>query len=333
MSLRSAKPPILILGKMRSAFELRQLVLVLQTLWRGRGFILRPLPPPCILGYEVAGIVESLGSKVQGLSVGDRVVAMTLFGGHADKVCVPGDCVLKIPSNISFESAAALPVNYLAARQMLVQRAALRPSETVLVHRAAGGVGLAILQICQTIGGVRVIGTASAPKHELLRQNGCAYPLDYRTVDYVSEVRHITNGQGVDVVFDSLGGPDWKRGYNLLRPNGRLIAFGFGNLETGGKRNFFHILGQMIGMPWFTPLKLMTDSRTISGIDLGKIWGAPLRDDLKELVQLCQDGRINPIIDSIYPFDRVAEAYQRMEERKNIGKIILTPDSAHTRAS
>jgi NADPH:quinone reductase and related Zn-dependent oxidoreductases len=282
--------------------------------------------PPCVLGYEVSGTIDQIGHQVKEFSVGDRVVAMTPFGGHADAVCVNSNRVVKLTSEVSFEAAASLPINYLTAQQLLMRMANVQPGETILVHMAAGGVGLALLQLSQMIGGIHVIGTASASKHEIIRQNGCEYPIDYRNKDYVSEVRRITNGKGVDAVFDALGGVDWKRGYNLLRPSGRLLAYGFANLNNGGKRNLLRIARQLMSMPRVNPLKLMAKNRTVAGLTLSGLQAEPLMKDLKTLVEFCRTGTLKPVIDSRYPFSRVAEAHQRMEQRKNIGKILLTPD-------
>lgn len=282
--------------------------------------------PPCVLGYEVSGVVDRMGSGVQGFAAGDRVVALTKFGGHADVVCAAAAFVLKLPDAVSFETAAALPVNYLTAHYMIGRVANLRPGDSLLLHMAAGGVGLAVLQLCRIIGGIRVIGTASASKHDILRLNGCEHPVDYRTQDYSVEVARITGGAGVDAVFDALGGKDWKRGYKLLRPGGRLVAYGFSNLDTGGKRNFLHILWQLAAMPRFTPLKLLTENRIVAGVSLSDLWGEPLMGELLELVQLSQQGKIRPVIDAKFPFSKVAEAHQRIEQRKNVGKVLLVPD-------
>jgi NADPH:quinone reductase-like Zn-dependent oxidoreductase len=282
--------------------------------------------PPCVLGYEVSGTIDQVGPQVQGFSVGDRVVAMTPFGGHADTVCVTSNRVVKLTNEVSFEAAASLPINYLTAQQLLMRMANVQPGETILVHMAAGGVGLALLQLSQMIGGIHVIGTASASKHEIIRQNGCEYPIDYRTKDYVSEVRRITNGKGVDAVFDALGGVDWKRGYNLLRPSGRLLAYGFANLNSGGKRRLFHIARQLLSMPRVNPLKLMAENRTIAGLTISGLPAEPLMKDLKTLVEFCQAGTLKPVVDSRFHFSQIAQAHQRMEQRKNIGKILLTPD-------
>ena len=250
------------------------------------GFYPAAPKPPCVLGYEVSGTVDQTGVGVEGLAPGDRVVAMTKFGGHADIVCVSARSAIKLPDQISFETAAALPVNYLTAGLMARRVAGVRPGDTVLVHAAAGGVGQALLQVCRIIGGVRVIGTASASKHDMLRRNGCAEAIDYRTRDYVGEVRRLTNGEGVDVVFDCLGGADWKRGYNLLRSGGRLVAYGFANIQSGGARRLLPALVQLARMPRFSPLKLMTDNKSVSGVTISHMWGDPLLPDLAEAVRL-----------------------------------------------
>lgn len=289
------------------------------------GFYPAAPKPPCVLGYEVAGIVDQTGAGAEGFSPGDRVVAMTKFGGQADTVCVSAHCAAKLPDGVSFETAAALPVNYLTAGHMARRVAGVRPGETVLVHAAAGGVGQALLQFCQIIGGVRVIGTASASKHDVLRQNGCAEAIDYRSQDYVKEVLRLTGGRGVDVVFDSLGGADWKRGYRLLCSGGRLVVYGFANIQSGGARRLPSALAQLARMPWFTPLRLMTDNRSVCGVTLSDMWGEPLLAELAGAVRLCAEGRLRPQIDSTFPFARAADAHRRLESRQTTGKVVLTP--------
>ena len=137
---------------------------------------------------------------------------------------------------------------------MLFRVANLRPGARVLVHMAAGGVGLAVLQLCRTVPDVVTFGTASAAKHGVLREEGCTHPIDYRTEDYVARVRELTGGEGVDLVLDALGGRDWKRGLRLLRPVGQLIAYGFANLSAGERRSVRRLVGQLIGVPLLTPL-------------------------------------------------------------------------------
>jgi NADPH:quinone reductase-like Zn-dependent oxidoreductase len=283
--------------------------------------------PPCVVGYEVAGVVEALGPGANGPQVGRRVMALVRFGGHADVVCAPAEQVLEIPDGMSFEEAAALPVNYLTAYHMLFRVANLRPGERVLVHMAAGGVGIAVLQLCATVDGVTTFGTASAAKHEVLRAEGCTHPIDYRSVDYVTEVRRLTGGEGVDIVLDPLGGRDWKKGMSLLRPVGRLVAYGFANLATGERRNLFGLARQAVGVPVLTPLGLMNRNRSVSGVNIGHLWGqvSMLREELDALLALWRAGQIKPRIDAVIPFAEAARAHQRITERRNVGKVVLVP--------
>ncbi|WP_433381543.1 synaptic vesicle VAT-1 family membrane protein [Actinoplanes sp. CA-142083] len=282
---------------------------------------------PCVVGYEVAGVVDALGEGATGLEVGQRVLALVRFGGHAEMVCAPVERVLPIPHDLSFTDAAALPVNYLTAFHMLFRVAYLRPGARVLVHMAAGGVGLAVLQLCRTVPEVVTFGTASAAKHEVLREEGCTHPIDYRTEDYVARVRELTGGEGVDLVLDALGGRDWKRGLGLLRPVGHLIAYGFANLAGGEKRSLRRLAGQFTGVPVLSPFGLMNRNRTVSGVNLGHLWDRSdlLREELAALLDLWGTGAVRPRVDGVYPFDRAAEAHRRIGERRNVGKVILVP--------
>jgi len=282
---------------------------------------------PCVVGYEVAGVVDALGDGAEGHPMGARVLALTHFGGHADVVCVPAEQVFAIPGDKSFEEAAALPVNYLTAYHLLFRAAGIRPGERVLVHMAAGGTGLAVLQLCRTVGDVEVFGTASAAKHETLRAEGCAHPIDYRAVDYAAEVRRLTGGEGVDVVLDPLGGKDWRKGMKLLRPCGRLVAYGFANLASGQRRRHAHVLSQVAGIPLLTPLQLMNHNRSVSGVNIGRLWSemAILRQEFQAVLELWAAGRIEPRIDRSYSFAEAAGAHRRILQRQNTGKIVLIP--------
>jgi synaptic vesicle membrane protein VAT-1 len=283
--------------------------------------------PPCVVGYEVAGVVDALGPGAAGHAAGGRVLALVHFGGHADVVCVPAEQVFGIPDGMSFEEAAAIPLNYLTAYHLLFRVACIRPGERVLVHMAAGGVGIAVLQLCRTAGDMVTFGTASAAKHEVLRAEGCTHPIDYHAVDYAAEVRRLTGGEGVDVVLDPLGGRDWRKGLKLLRPCGRLVAFGFANLASGQRRNPAHVAAQALGVPLLTPLQLMTHNRTLSGVNLGHLWEetAILREELHAVLALWSAGSLQPRIDTVFPFTEAAAAHRRILQRQNTGKIVLTP--------
>jgi NADPH:quinone reductase-like Zn-dependent oxidoreductase len=283
--------------------------------------------PPCVLGYEAAGEVDALGPGVDGPAVGTPVVALTRFGGHADVVCVPVAQVLPMPDGMDFETAAAIPVNYLTAYHMLFRVANLQPGARVLVHMAAGGVGIAVLQLCATIPGVETFGTASAGKHGILRDEGCTHPIDYRSTDYAEKVRELTGGAGVDVVLDPLGGRDWATGLSLLHPVGHLVAYGFANIASGERRNPLRLIGQGLRIPRFTPLGLMSSNRSISGVNIGHLWTetALLRTELSAVLALWQERKIRPRIDSVHAFTAVAAAHARITGRHNIGKVILVP--------
>jgi synaptic vesicle membrane protein VAT-1 len=282
---------------------------------------------PAVLGYEAAGVIDAVGEGADAWTAGERVVALTHFGGHSDVLTVPAGQVLPIPDGKDFEEAAALPVNYLTAYHMLFRTAHVQPGERVLVHMAAGGVGTAVLQLCRTVSGVETFGTASAAKHEAIVREGCTHPIDYRSKDYAAEIRQLTGGEGVDVVLDPLGGGDWRKGLKLLRPCGRLVAFGFANLTSGQRRRPAHIARQIASTPLLTPLQLMNANKTVSGVNMGRLFHRTdlLGQELMEVLTLWTAGEITPRLDATYPFAEAAQAHRRILAHGNTGKIVLIP--------
>jgi NADPH:quinone reductase-like Zn-dependent oxidoreductase len=282
---------------------------------------------PAVMGYECAGVIDRVGASVSGLAAGDRVVACPRFGGHADTVCLKAAYVFRIADALSFELAAALPVAYMTAYHMLFNVARIRAGDHVLIHMAAGGVGTAALQLCRTLEGVTTYGTASARKHDYIRQHGCTHAIDYRGLDYVAEIRRLTQGRGVDSIFDALGGKDWKKGYEILRPGGLLVAFGFANMNTGGKRRVMHMLSEATKIPFYTPLKMMGDNRGVAGVNLGHLFGEVelLRGALEQVLALQAQGKLAPHIHASYPFEHAAEAHRALESGESLGKIVLVP--------
>jgi len=284
--------------------------------------------PPCVVGYEGAGVVDAVGDGVVSPELGDRVLYLTRFGGHASAVCVPAAQAVPIPDGMSFEQAAALPVNYITAYHMLFEVARIRPGEHVLIHMAAGGVGTAALQLCRTVEGVVTYGTASAGKHDHVRGQGCVHAIDYHTTDYAEEVRRLTDGRGVHVVLDALGAGDWRKGYELLRPAGMLVCFGMANVNKGGKRRIFHVLGQLARVPRWSGMKLLDDNRAVAGVNIGHLWHEQqlLLGEVQALLRLFEEGAIAPHVHGTYPFERAADAFGELEYGRNIGKVLLTPD-------
>jgi NADPH:quinone reductase-like Zn-dependent oxidoreductase len=282
---------------------------------------------PAVVGFEVAGIVDAAGPGVALPSPGDRVLAFVRFGGQAEKVVLPAEQAVPMPAEMTFEQGAALPVNYLTAHHALFRVGALARGRSVLVHMAAGGVGIAALQLCRTVPGVTVFGTASAAKHEVLREEGCQHPIDYRTLDYAAEVRRLTGGRGVDLVLDALGGADWRKGYGLLRPGGTLVACGFSNLATGPRRSLLVASRQLLSVPRFSPLALMEDNRGVAGVNLGHLWGEPemVMAEIEALLGLFREGRIRPRIDSTFRLEDAGAAHERLQGRASVGKVLLVP--------
>jgi NADPH:quinone reductase-like Zn-dependent oxidoreductase len=180
---------------------------------------------PCVMGYEVSGVIEDVGSEVDRSLIGKSVIAMTRFNGQAELVTVSAQQVFPKPEQLTFEEAAAIPVNYLTAWALLVVMGGLRKDETVLIHNAGGGVGLAALDIAKHLG-ARTFGTASASKHEFLKQRGLDHAIDYRNQDWLPVLLNLTDERGVELIIDPLGGSSWKKSYRALRSTGRMGVFG-----------------------------------------------------------------------------------------------------------
>jgi NADPH:quinone reductase-like Zn-dependent oxidoreductase len=279
---------------------------------------------PCVVGYEVAGTVDEVGAGVGDVHVGDTVLALTRFGGYAEIVAVPAAQVVRVPDGMSVEEAAALPVNYLTAILMLEIFAHVRPGERVLVHGAAGGVGLAAVQL-SLLNGAEVIGTASASKHPTLREAGVRHVIDYHREDFEPAVRQATGGRGVDVVLDPIGGEHLRRSYRVLAPLGRLVAFGFSAAAPGTSRSVVAAAWQLLRMPRFSPTALMNDNRAVMGVNLGHLWeqGALLRGQLDKLVGYYRAGRIRPTVGRTFPLVEAAAAHAYIQGRQNVGKVVL----------
>ncbi|XP_023124078.2 synaptic vesicle membrane protein VAT-1 homolog [Amphiprion ocellaris] len=293
----------------------------------GRQGLYELLPaPPVTMGMEGSGVIEAVGEDVKDRKVGDRVIALSRSGMWQELVVVPAERTFVMPDEMSFEEGAALPVNYMTAYMMLFELANLRPGKSVLIHMAAGGVGIAATQLCQTVQDVTVFGTASASKHETIAQGGVTHPIDYRTKDYVEEIRKISP-KGVDIVLDPLGGSDTQKGFSLLKPMGMLIVFGAANCVTGQKKNLLAMAKTWYNQLSLNTLKLMQANKAVCGFHLGYVTDEQLFSrTMMKLLELYRQGKIKPHIDSRYHFEEVTDAMKRMHERQNIGKVILLPE-------
>ena len=283
---------------------------------------------PFVPGYEVAGIVDLIGQGVPDIQEGDSVFAITQFGGYSDIVCVPHKQVFKRLEWMTTEDATALPVNYLTAYMMLVVMGSLHAGEKVLIHGAAEGVGLAALDICRIIG-AETFGTASPQKHDFLTERGLTHPIDYRNRDYERVINNLTAGKGVHIVLDSLGGVHWPKNYRLLMPTGRLIHFGINSVVQGKQRSWLKMMRQMVMLPFYSPLKLMNDNKSVMGVNLARLWDHTdlPRAWMKQLMSWYDEAIFRPHIDRIFPFEQAAAAHHYLQDRKNIGKVILKIDN------
>lgn len=281
---------------------------------------------PYVPGYEISGKVELVGQGVPNLREGDAVFGLTHFGGYADVVCVPYKQLFKRLDWMSAEDGAALPLTYLTAYMMLIVMGSLHAGQKVLFHGAAGGVGLALLDICRILG-AETFGTASPEKHEYLLSHGLTYAIDYRNQDYERVVMDLTGGKGVHMVLDPLGGIHWPKNYRLLMPSGRLIHFGASSLATGKRRSWWSLFRGMVMLPFYTPLKLMNDNKAIIGVNLGQMWEQAeiMRPWMKQIVAWYDEALFRPKIDRTFAFSEAAAAHHYLQDRKNIGKVLLLP--------
>lgn len=280
--------------------------------------------PPVVVGYEVAGVVDAVGAGVTNPQEGDRVVALTRFGGYSDCVVVPATQAYRFPDRLSDAEAAAVPVTYLTAALALYRMAAITAGETVLVHNAGGGLGIAATQLAR-LRRATVIGTASVGKHDALRSFGVDHVIDYRNGNVEAEVKRLTKGRGVDVVLDPIGGPSFGASYRMLAPLGRLVMLGISSM-SGEKRRAWRVLRAWWAMKSFEPLSMINRNRGVFGLNVGHLWEE--RRQLQPLMDLIMAElgaeRLVPVVARTFPLERVADAHRFIQDRSNIGKVVLT---------
>ncbi len=282
-------------------------------------------PLPAVVGYEVAGIADAIGEDVTDVHVGDRVLALTRFGGYSSSVVVPASQAFRVPTNLSDVEAAALPVNYLTALIALYRLANVRPHETVVVYGAGGGVGIAATQLAKLQHAV-VIGTASTMKVEAIRGFGVDHAIDHRRQDVFDEIRRLTGGRGADVILDPIGGRHFAQSYDVLAPLGRLVIYGASMLASGERRHLWTVVKTLIGMPTFKPLSLMNHNRAVLGLNLGRLWNeaGQLRSAMGLILEHVIAGQLRPVIAKTFSLEHAADAQRYLQSRQNIGKVVLT---------
>lgn len=287
--------------------------------------------PPCVMGYEVAGTVESVGDGASDFAVGDRVMAGTRFGGQAELVTVPEVQVLSLPERLSFEQGAAFPVNYGTAYAALIVMGSLREGNRLLIHAAAGGVGIAATQIAKNAG-AEIFGTASPSKHDAIRAQGVKHAIDYRNQDFEQETMRLSGGEGVDLIIDALGPTSFRKDYRLLRPGGRMVMYGLSEITGESGRNIPAALKGLAKMPlatipWWKSLALMNENKGVFGLNMLKWWEreGSLDRVTEPLMADLEAGRLEPVVAEAFPFEQAGDAHKFIAERRNVGKVVLFP--------
>ena len=269
-------------------------------------------PFPFIPGAEIGGVVRAVGEGVEGFAVGDRVFASNGLGGFGEVALSPASATYPLPDGMSFAEGAAIPIVYPTSYAGLVFRGQLAAGETLLVHAAAGGVGVAAVQIGKALG-ARVIATAGSPgKLAIARENGADEGIDYSREDFVERVMELTDGRGADVIYDSVGGDVFDRSLKCIAWEGRLVVIGF----ASGR------------IPEVKANRILLKNIAVTGLH----WGAHVAKDPEKVRQtfdalfaLHAEGKIKPVIYKTYGLDEVAVALQDLASRKTYGKVIIEP--------
>jgi NADPH:quinone reductase-like Zn-dependent oxidoreductase len=278
---------------------------------------------PFIPGFETSGEVLALGEGVNGFRIGQRVLAYHRSGGYAERVAAPAGNVLAIPDSLGSQSAVVLPLNYGTAYVALYHTGLVEPGMRLYLHAAAGGVGLAAIDLARRAG-LEIVGAASSHfKRERLQAEGVKHVVDSRRarVDRVARSLY-GKDSGFDIVIDSVGGPSIGQGIRALRPGGRLVSCGVARIS---KRGILGALGYLLSTPRINTLRLLQKSRGFYGLNLAPLIREPARARriMEELIRLTAAGEIHPEAGRVMPLAEAAAAHHLLERRRNVGKIVL----------
>ncbi|MBC7545852.1 MAG: zinc-binding dehydrogenase [Candidatus Sericytochromatia bacterium] len=277
-------------------------------------------------GYEVSGIVDAVGPGVTAFAPGDRVMGMTKFHGYASRVVTTENHLMAIPEGWDFVRAAAVPVVYLTAYTALIRQARVQRGDRVLIHAAAGGVGVAAIQIARHAG-ARIAGSCgSQAKVDFLRELGVEWPINYNTEPFDDFVRRELGA--VDIILDAQGGDTTARGLKILEVAGRLVLYGIASSATERGRNPLTLLKTIFPLLKANPITLMAKNTGVFGLNMLNTWDDKpgLKMGFAWLQAAMASGVVDPVIDATFPLAKAAEAQGRLENRSNIGKVVLTVD-------
>jgi len=280
--------------------------------------------PGSVLGGEVSGIIDKLGKDVKGLSIGDKVMGLSLSGSYSSHVCIDESSIIPLPDNFKLDEAAAFPVAYITAYMMIFDMGNLQDGDTFLIHGAGGGVGTAAVQLAKTKN-IKIVGTSSSWKHDELIKMGVDKCIDYNTDNTEKEIMDFTNGRGVDLVIDPIGAKNWKLSYRSLAKMGKLIIYGDQNLVKGDKLKPIVAMKEMYSMPKYRPMDLMSNNKTVMGYHLGRFKGHEwkVKRSIENLVKLVNEKDLHPIVDCSFSYKDTPKAHRYIQNRKNFGKVLL----------
>ena len=277
--------------------------------------------PPFVPGYDWFGVVDAIGNGVTDLQVGQPVADMPVIGGYTQYLCVAADRVVPAPKGLDPAEAVAMILSYTTAYQMLTRLKDLEPGMSCLVHAAGGAVGTALLELGALMG-LRMFGTASPGKHDLVRRFGAA-PIDYRSDDFEAVIKRETDGEGVDIVLDTIGGANWARSYRCLKRGGLLVGFGALQVTTGEEKlpSLLWGFARLLGL-W----KLLPDGRGSTFYNIQtrreKLPGE-FRDDVVALFELLAKDKLHPAIADTAPLADAADVHRRIDRAEIAGKVVL----------
>jgi NADPH2:quinone reductase len=268
-----------------------------------------PRTYPFVVGWDIAGEIESVGSRVQDRKVGERVVCLVSQGAYAELATAPGTAAVPIPDGVSFDEAGALPVTYLVSWYSLRKRAFVEPGEVVLITAGTSGIGVAAIQIAKNMGGTVITTVSSDEKAEFCRGLGADVAINYNSQDLTQEVRNVVGDKGVDVVLEVVGGDTFNKCVDLLSFTGRMVVLGSTSGQTAtldATTTFF--LGKRCRIEGFLVL-IQPD----------------IPQELAKLLHEVSRGAVKAVIDKVFPLSEAPEAHRYLEARRNMGKILLNP--------
>ena len=281
-------------------------------------------PLPAILGYDVVGEIEAIGTNVNHVKLGDRVIALTKFGGYAEFALADKEVVYKIPNSFSAGVAVALATQYSTAYFLSHHMANLQENDTVLIHAAAGGVGTALVQMALHKKCI-VFGTCgSQEKVDYLKKNGVHYPINYRKNNFEEVVRKVIEKKGLDAVFDPVGGKSIKKDFRLLGAGGRVFSFGVSSMNQ--TKTIFGKLRVLWQFGLYHPLQFLSASKGMVGINMLKVAEEnpeKIAKVMQEVIRLTEEGILTPHVGGEYQVKELAEAHAFLESRKSMGKIVV----------